>query len=185
MLRAAVSRATLFCRSSPTEPGQSPRSPVSIRQGGVVLMGVVEKKEAKRRARITPGKIELQREKPQGSNKLRGSLPYFVRLVRWNERRHRKCPVIFSHFQSCWALLLFQTRWVKVKEVFLLSITWFACNFGAWRGCTDNHVSVGTCLTDLTITPAHQTDNTAQAWSLRLCCIRALLIEDSSSAEHC
>ena len=30
---SAVSRATLFCRSSPTEPGQSPRSPVSIRKG--------------------------------------------------------------------------------------------------------------------------------------------------------
>ena len=50
---SAVSRATLFCRSSPTEIGQSPRSPMSIRlpccgrQKQVKLaMDVVERKEA-------------------------------------------------------------------------------------------------------------------------------------------
>ena len=50
---SAVSRATLFCRSSPTETGQSPRSPISIRlpccgrQKQVKLaMDVVERKEA-------------------------------------------------------------------------------------------------------------------------------------------
>ena len=92
--------------------------------------------------------------------------------MRWNERRHHKCPVIFFPFSVLLGTsFIFKTRWVTVKEVILLSITLLVC--------IDRHVSVGTCLTDLTMMyPAHQTGNTAQAWPLRLCCIRVLLIED-------
>ena len=62
----------LFCRSSPTETGGRPRPPpMSIRltycgrQEQVKLamdVSLVERKEAKRRARMTPEKIELKRE---------------------------------------------------------------------------------------------------------------------------
>ena len=79
---SAVSRATLFCRSLPTQTGQSPRSPMSIRptccgrqeQQVKPAMDVVERKEAKRRARMTPGKIDHELhvvKKPEGSNKLK------------------------------------------------------------------------------------------------------------------
>ena len=50
-----------------------------------------------------------------------------------------------------------------MKEVFLLSITWLICKRDE-AAFVDDHVSVGTCLTDLTMMcPAHQTGKTAQA----------------------
>ena len=65
---SAVSRATLFCRSSPTETGQSPCPPMSIRlpccgRQKQVKLAMDVKRPCKRRARMTPGKIKLQREK--------------------------------------------------------------------------------------------------------------------------
>ena len=94
-----------------------------------------EKRPCKRRGGMTPGKIELQLEKTWRLEQTKeGSLPYFGSLVRWNERRHRKCPVIFPPFSVLlFTSFIFKTRWVTVKEVFLLLITnvtrlhWSSC----------------------------------------------------------
>ena len=87
------------------------------------------------------------------------------------------CISFFSHFQSCWHFFCFQNK-VGHGERGIFAFDYLV-GLQTGRGCIDHHVSVSTCLTDLTMMyPAHQTGNTAQAWPLRLCCIRVLLIED-------
>ena len=46
---------------------------------------------------------------------------------------------------------IFKTRWVTLKEVFLLSITWLVCK-GDEAALI---IMSGTCLTDLMMCPAH------------------------------
>ena len=68
-------------------------------------------------------------KKAEGSNKQeRIAALLWLAGAFWNERRHRKCPVIFSPFSVLLGTpFIFKTRWVTVKEVFLLSITWLLC----------------------------------------------------------
>ena len=85
----------------------------------------------------------------------------------------------FSHFQSCWALLLFSkqggSRW---KRYFCFRLLGWSANVTRlhWSSCQCRYLS--NWLDDDVPGPAHQTGNTAQTWPLRLCCIRVLLIED-------
>ena len=182
---SAVSRATLFCRSSPTETGQSPRMSIRLpyrgRQKQVKLaMDVVERKEAMQEKSENDARKDWVAtwKNLKARTNWRGLLPYFGSLVRWNERQHRKCPVIFFPiFSLAGHFFYFQNKVGHGKRgIFAFD---YLVGLQTWRGCIDHHVSVGTCLTDLTMMyPAHQTGNTAQAWPLCLCCTRVLLIED-------
>ena len=92
--------------------------------------------------------------------------------------RHRKCPLhFFPIFSLAGHFFYFQNK-VGHGERGIFAFDYLV-DLQTRGGCIDHHVSVGTCLTDLTMMyPAHQTGNTAQAWPLRLCCIGVLLIED-------
>ena len=97
-----------------------------------VAVEVVERKEAKRRAKMEPATIELQKgKKSEGSSKLKAQQVVALQMPAGalNERRRRACQI---HFFSPFSVLLctsfvFKTRWLTVKEVFLLTNTWLVC----------------------------------------------------------
>ena len=149
---SAVSRATLFCRSSPTGTGQSPRSPMSIRlpccgrQKQVKLaMDVVERKEAMQEKSENDARKRLSCnvKKPEGSNKLKR-----IALARWcvgmNVDIVNVQSFFFSHFQSCLALLLFSkqggSRW---KRYFCFRLLGWSANVTRlhWSSCQCRYLS--------------------------------------------
>ena len=183
---STVSRATLFCRSSPTETGQSPRSPMSIltccgRQEQVKLaMDVVERKEAKRRARMTPGKIELQRAKTWRLEQTKEGR--CLTLARWYVGMNVKIVNVqsfFPIFSLAGHFFYFKQGGSQWKRYFCFRLRGWSANATRlhWSSCQYRYLS-NWLDDDVPCTPAHQTGNTAQAWPLHLCCIRVLLIED-------
>ena len=101
---------------------------------------MVERKEAKRRAEMTPAKIELENMKKPRKLEQSKTAPGSLRQPRcarpaWCVRMNVdviNVQSLFCHFQSCKLLcacssFIFKTRWFMVKVVFLLTITWFVC----------------------------------------------------------
>ena len=99
---------------------------------GKVAVEVVEIKKAKRRAKMKPANIELQKVKKiwRFEQAKKGSLRYRGPLVHW-----MNVVVVVrvkSNFFLPFSVLLFtsfvfKTRWLTVKEIFLLTSTWLVC----------------------------------------------------------
>ena len=123
---SAVSRATLFCRSSPTETGQSPRSPMSIRLSA--LLWAPEASQACN-GRSWKKRGHAREEREWRQKRLSCNVKKTRRLEETKEDRcltstlARWCvgmnvdivnvQSFFPLFQSCWALLLFSKREVS------------------------------------------------------------------------
>ena len=125
---------------------------------------------------MTPGKIELQREKTWRLEQTKEDRCLTLARVGMNVDIVKCSVIFFPIFSLAGHFFYFQNK-VGHGERGIFAFDYLV-GLQTWRGCIDHHVSVGTCLTDLTMMyPAHQTGNTAQAWPLRLCCIRVLLTE--------
>ena len=96
---------------------------------------------------MTPGKIELQREKkPEGSNKLKRIAALLWRWCVGMNVDIVNVQSFFSHFQSCWALLLLNfskqggSRW---KRYFCFRLLGWSANVTRlhWSSCQCRYLS--------------------------------------------
>ena len=129
---------------------------------------------------MTPGKIELQREKTWRLEQTKEDR--CLTLARWCVGMNVDIVNVqsfFSHFQSCWALLLFSkqggSRW---KRYFCFRLLGWSANVTRlhWWWCQCRNLSNWLDDDVPGCTPNGQ--YTASMTRLRLCCIRVLLIED-------
>ena len=155
VLRSFKSDAVLSLGSSPTETSQSPPSPISIRltccwrQEQVKLaMDEVERKEAKRRARMTPGKIERQREKTWRLEQTKEGR--CLTLARWCVGMNVDIVNVQSFFFLFWVLLgisfIFKQGGSRWKRYFRLRLLrgWSAnVTRLHWSSCQCQYLSNG------------------------------------------
>ena len=169
------------------------RSPMSIRptccgcqeQQVKLAMDVVERKEVKKRARMTPGKIDHELHNVKNTWRLEHTKEgRCVTLARWCVGMNVDVVNVqsFFPFSVLRGLLLFSNKVGHGER----GIFAYDCVVGlqTWRDCTDHHVSVGTGLPELTMmcpTPNGQY-SARMIWPLRLCCIRVSYRR--FSAEH-
>ena len=147
-------------RTLPTQTGQYPRSPMSIRPTCCRLQEQVKLAmdpgggwEKSGQAKMTPAKVALHNMKKTPwrlQQAKRGSLSYGTAgALEWTSKWIFSLFFFFAVFLC--TSFIFQTRLFTAKEVCLLKLYDSVVGLQTWRGYADYHVSVGTDLTDSTM----------------------------------